>query len=133
MRRIRYLVLTATASFAIAICCVEVMRGEDPVMANKEAVTKDLTILALRAQDFYHRPASKGGGQGSFVLLDAGIGFSKLASKPVNPNGTYSILTAGTATEVVIHGQGTERGTNGVSLSIDMHVLPDSTWCVFNN
>ena len=133
MKRVQNLVLIPIAAVLITMCSVEVVRGEDPAMANKEALTRDLTNLALRAQDFYYRPTAKGGGQGSFVLLDAGTGMSRLTSKPTNSNGTYSILTAGTATNVVIHGNGTAKGTDGNYLSVDMTVFADSTSVVFNN
>ena len=130
MNRVQNLVLIPIAAVLMTLCCVEVMRGEDPAMANKEAVTRDLTNLALRAQDFYHRPAAKGGGQGSFVGIDA---LSKLTSKPTNSNGTYALVGVGTATQVVIHGLGTEKGTDGTYLSITMEVFADSTSVWFNN
>jgi hypothetical protein len=110
------------------------MRGEDPVTANREALTRDLTNLALRAQDFYHRPYSKGGGQGSFVWLTADAsGLARLTPKPMSSNGWFSILTAGTATSVVLRGLGTQRGTDGNPLIFDITVLADSTSIVFNN
>jgi hypothetical protein len=133
MKRVQNLVLISIAAVMVTLCCVEVVRGEDPAMSNREAVTRDLTNLALRAQDFYYRPTAKGGGQGSFVLLTASTGIHMLASKPTNSNGTYWILTAGTATSVVLHGQGTARGTDGNSISIDMQVFADSTSVWFNN
>jgi hypothetical protein len=134
MTRVQNLVLIPIAAVLITLCCAGVVRGEDPAMANKEAVTRDLTNLALRAQDFYHRPAAKGGGQGSFALLTAdAAGLAKLTSKPTNSNGTYSIMTAGTATSVVIRGTGTAKGTDGNYLCIDIVVFADSSYMIFNN
>jgi hypothetical protein len=133
MKRVQNLVLIPIAVVMITLCCVEVVRGEDPAMANKEALTRDLTNLALRAQDFYYRPIAKGGGGGSFILLDASTGMSRLTSKPTNSNGTYWILTAGTWTSVVIRGTGTAKGTDGNYLCVDMTVFADSTSVIYNN
>jgi len=127
------LIILGVIVVGIAVAVGITMFTDNAVSANKDAVTNDLVNLASRAQQFYRRPTALGGGQGSFVLLDAGTGLSKLTSKPTNSNGTYSILTPGTATSVVLHGQGTEKGTDGNYLSIDMTVLADSTSVVFNN
>ena len=134
MTRIQYIVLIAIAATLIMLCRVEVMRGEDPRSANKEALTRDLTNLAYRAQDYSRRPASKGGGEGSFAGLTANAaGLAKLTSKATNSNGTFSISTAGSAVTVVLHASGTQMGTDGAYLSIDATVLPDSISITYNN
>jgi hypothetical protein len=134
MKRVQNLVLISIAAVMVTLCCVKVVRGEDPAMSNREAVTRDLTNLALRAQDFYYRPTANGGGQGSFILLTYDpLGWARLASKSTSSNGTYSILIGGTATNVVIHGQGTAKGTDGNYISVDMTVFADSTSVVYNN
>jgi hypothetical protein len=58
---------------------------------------------------------------------------AKLTSKAVNSNGAYSILTAGTATQVVLKGLGTQKGTDGIPLNFDITVFADSTYMTFNN
>jgi len=134
MAHFQYFVFAAIAVILITTCCVEVMRAEDPTMANREALARDLANLALRAQDYYHRPSSKGGGGGSFVLLTAdAAGLSRLTSKVTNSNGTYQISTAGTATSVVITGNGTMKGTDGNPLDFDMTVFADSMSLIINN
>ena len=126
-----------SAAIAVALmtlCGVEITRGEDPVMANREALARDLTNLALRAQDFYYRPTAKGGGHGSFGLLTAdAAGLSRLTSKATNSNGTYYINTAGTSISVEISGLGTMKGTDGNPLNFDIQVFADSTYMTFNN
>jgi len=54
-------------------------------------------------------------------------GLTKLTNRSVNANGTYSIVTAGTATGLVIQGEGTENadGTNKVTMQI--HVFSDKS------
>lgn len=128
------LIILGVIVVGIAVAVGITMFTDNAVSANKDAVTNDLVNLASRAQQFYRRPTALGGGQGSYVLITAdAAGLARLTSKAINANGTYSVLTAGTATAVVLHGQGTEKGTNGALLSIDMTVLADSTSVLFNN
>ncbi len=128
MKNIQGVTLITIATIVITMCGVDVMLGGDPRMANREALTKDLTNLALRAQDYYHRPLSKWGGGGTFAGLTADAsGFAKLSSKQINSNGTLSIAIAGSATSITIHGVGTEN-VNGVLVSADIKVMADSTY-----
>ena len=134
MTRVQWLVLIAIAALLVSLCWVEVMRGEDPITANKEALVKDLTNLALRAQDYYHLPLSKGGGQGSFCGLTANsAGLAKLTSKPANGDGTFAIHTAGDGTTVELWGFGTQKGTDGCLLLVTILIFADSTYVTFTN
>ena len=128
------LIILGVIVVGIAVAVGITMFSDNAVSANKDAVTNDLVNLASRAQQYYRRPASLGCGEGSFVGLTANAaGLAKLTSKATNSNGTYSVGTAGSATTVVLHGNGTEKGTDGSVLSIDMSVFPDSTAVTFNN
>ena len=128
------LIILGVIVVGIAVAVGITMFSDNAVSANKDAVTNDLVNLASRAQQFYRRPTALGGGQGSFVILTADVaGLAKLTSKATNSNGTYKIKTAGTATQVVLNGLGTEKGTDGNALNIDMTVLADSTSVTFNN
>ncbi|MBM2839967.1 MAG: hypothetical protein HW412_495 [Bacteroidetes bacterium] len=128
------LIILGVIVVGIAVAVGITMFTDNAVSANKDAVTNDLVNLASRAQQFYRRPTALGGGQGSFVLLTATpAGLAKLTSKAINSNGTYSISTAGSATQVELHGLGTEKGTDGNPLDINMMVLADSTYVTFNN
>jgi hypothetical protein len=131
------LIILGVIVVGIAVAVGITMFSDNAVSANKDAVTNDLVNLASRAQQFYRRPLALGGGQGSFLALTANAaGLAKLTSKAINSNGTYSIGVAGTGganPEVTIHGVGTEKGTDGNVLSIDMRVAADSTFVTFNN
>jgi len=128
------LIILGVIVVGIAVAVGITMFSDNAVSANKDAVTNDLVNLASRAQQFYRRPTALGGGQGAFTGLTAdATGLGKLTSKPTNSNGTYSIITAGDASHVKLHGVGTEKGTDGNLLSIDMDVLADSTYVKFNN
>jgi hypothetical protein len=118
----------------ISVLFAGALFGGDPRWANREAVTKDLGNLALRAQDYYRRPFSKGGGQGSFTGLSADAsGLAKLTSNGITKNGFYSIITAGYATSVELRGIGTQLGNDGSWINITMLVFADSTALRYNN
>lgn len=128
------LIILGVIVVGIAVAVGITMFTDNAVSANKDAVTNDLVNLASRAQQFYRRPNALGGGQGSFVLITAdAVGLGRLTSKAINSNGTYSVSGAGTATQVTLLGLGTEKGTNGSPLNINMTVLADSTYVTFNN
>lgn len=77
--------------------------------ANRNAIIEDLHILGSNAQAYFRRPANFGGGGNSFVGYSLPPGFMS------NANGTYSIKTAGTATQIIFQGVGTEKGDNGTT------------------
>ena len=99
------------------------MFGASAASANLEAVTNDLLNLASRAQQYYVKPTSIGGGGNSFV----GISIDDLTAKSTNDNGTYSISTAGTATSVTLQGVGNQDGDgDGTNCTVRVTVFADS-------
>ncbi len=96
--------------------------------SNLEAVTGDLLYLASRAQQFYGKPASLGGGSSSFSGLTANdAGIAKLTPKVSNDNGTYSISTAGNGTSVTLQGVGKQDGDgDGTNCTVQIAVFADS-------
>lgn len=136
MERARHLALIPFVAMLLVVCPTNVWSGDDPRMANREALASDLMNLALRAQDFYHRSGALGGGQGSFTYSHGGVGIStilQLTSKPTNANGSYSLVGSATPTSVVLLGTGTEEGNNGSPISVTMTVFSDSTAVSFAN
>ncbi len=76
---------------------------------NRSAVIGDLHHIGHLAQSYYKRPTGFGGGNGSFV------GFTIPTMLASSQNGTYTISTAGTATQITIQGIGTEKGDDGTN------------------
>ncbi len=75
------------------------------VETNRNAVISDLFHLGFRAQSYFRRPTSYGGGNGAT--------FSGFVVPPLltsNDNGTFSIPVDGTAVSVTIQAVGTEIG-----------------------
>ena len=116
-------VIVVSVAVAIGIS----MFSDSSVSTNRDAVISDMVNLAGRAQQFYHRPASMGGGGYSFDLLTAGS-ISLLTANATNANGSYFIETPGSGrgpnAVVVIKGVGTET-IAGLPVAAHVFVYPD--------
>jgi Tfp pilus assembly protein PilE len=123
------LIILGVIVVGIAVAVGITMFQDNAVSANRDAVTNDLVNLASRAQQYYRRPTALGGGQGDFD----GLNMNRLTSKPVNANGSYTLVT-GAAQAAQIDGYGTEDGNDGTNpIHLEMHVDADSTWIVEQN
>ena len=116
------LIILGVVVVGIAVAVGISMFGDSAASTNRDAVTSDLAYLASRAQHYYRRPASMGGGEGSF----AGLTFDKLYSASSNSNGRYFINGAVSATQVSLRGVGRERINAADTVTVDMRVTADS-------
>lgn len=101
------------------------MFQDNAVDHNRALVIADLKTLASKAQHYYSRPATMGGGNKSFVGLTAdarGVGMLAGTAYTNNANGTYTIKTDGTGTDVVLHGIGKVVMSDGTYPEYDMTV-----------
>ena len=130
------LIILGVIVVGIAVAVGITMFSDSAINANRDAMVNDLVNLASRAQQFYRRPSSLGGGGNSFAGLTAdAAGIAKLTNKPVNGNGSYYIkiagTSAGTGSIVELEGLGNETGTNGTSavlVHIKVFRSTDSVW-----
>ncbi|HTY10607.1 MAG TPA: hypothetical protein VMF88_06010 [Bacteroidota bacterium] len=102
------------------------MFQDNAVDHNRALVIADLKTLASKAQHYYSRPQTMGGGNNSFVGLtadDRGLGLLAGTAFTNNANGTYSIISDGTATQVVLQGVGKVIMTDGTYPTYTMTVL----------
>jgi hypothetical protein len=122
------LIVLSVIIVGIAVVVGINMFNDQAASSNLDAVTADLMNLAARAQQHFRRPTAMGGGGGSFALLTANAaGLAYLTTQPTNENGTYSISTAGNATQVTVQGVGREDGDgNGVMATARVAVWADS-------
>lgn len=132
------LIILGVIVVGIAVAVGITMFQDNAVSANRDAVVNDLVNLAARAQQFYRRPTSLGGGQNSFLGLNTN-GISKLVNVPVgssswgNANGTYAISSA-VDSMVVILGTGNEIGNDGSQkVRVTMTVRATSTLTTVDN
>jgi Tfp pilus assembly protein PilE len=111
------LIILGVIVVGIAVAVGITMFQDNAVSANRDAVVNDLVNLAARAQQFYRRPTSLGGGQNSFAGLSTN-GISKLVNVPsastswLNANGTYVVQSASDSM-VTLEGTGNEIGNDG--------------------
>jgi hypothetical protein len=90
--------------------------------ANIESVINDLMKLAAKAQQFYLKPESIGGGGQSF----RNITIADLTTKPTNENGTYKISKK-RRRRLVLIGEGKFDGDgDGKNCKVRAVVFPDS-------
>lgn len=118
------LIILGVIVVGIAVAVGITMFQDNASSSNRDAVTNDLVNLASRAQQYYRRPSSVGGGGNTFN----GLTLAELTAKPTNSNGVYSLSTGGSATSVVITGTGVEKGNDAASaISMSVTVFADST------
>ena len=99
------LLVLAVIIVGIAIVVGITMFNSQAASANLDGVTNDLMNLGSRAQQYYIRPESMGGGGGDFD----GLLIQNLTTKPINENGSYSI-TSTESQEITITGVGKQDG-----------------------
>ena len=119
------LIILGVIIVGIAVAVGITMFQDNAVDQNRSAVIADLTTLAAKAQQYYAKPVTLGGGGNSFVGLTAdatGLGILASTAFTNNANGTYTVKTAGTATTVVLHGVGKTALSDGTFPSYDMTV-----------
>jgi Tfp pilus assembly protein PilE len=112
------LIILGVIIVGIAVAVGITMFKTNAVAANKDALINDMVQLAARAQQYYRRPTSLGGGNFSFNNL------VYTARELKNPNGTYSANPSGQS--FTITATGSEYGANGQNVVITMTVTPDS-------
>ena len=128
MKRTRKGTFTTIGIVISLLLVISLVLGGDLQRQNREGLARDLTTLALRAQDYYRKAIWEGGGGGTFD----GLVMSKLTAKPVTPNGELRVEDAyGNVLRLIA--TGTQRGNDGQLLLVVMEVFPDSTQVLYCN
>jgi len=92
--------------------------------ANVDYLINDLLHLAAKAQEYYLKPVSLGGGGESFRNMTIEV----LTPKPSNENGTYQITRANRR-RAVIRGDGKlDADGDGKKSRVQAIVFPDSIY-----
>ena len=110
------LIILGVIIVGIAVAVGITMFQDNAVDQNRTAVIADLTSLAAKAQQYFAKPTTLGGGGNSFSGLsadDTGLGILASTAFTTNSNGTYSIKVAGGATSVTLQGIGTTALSDG--------------------
>ena len=118
------LIILGVIVVGIAVAVGITMFSDSAINANRDALANDLVNLASRAQQFYRRPVSLGGGGNDFTKLTS---IAQLTNNAQNANGTYTLMDAsgaGSAAVAHIKGVGTEF-YNNVLVEVRVEVRPD--------
>jgi len=121
------LIILGVVVVGIAIAVGITMFADSATSSNRDEVVGDLQFLSARAQEYYRKPTTNGGGGYSFNGLTT-TAITLLTNTPSNANGTYSIETGGSGTgvtsTVTIKGVGIEL-FNGSPVAARIIVYPD--------
>ena len=119
------MIVLAVIIVGIAVAVGITQFGESAVAANRDAVAGDCHLIVAKAQQWYRKPTSLGGGGNAFTgltLADIGVSSS-------NQNGSYA-LTIDAANQITIVGTGNESSpTTGSALTVTVEYFAanDST------
>jgi len=121
------LIILGVVVVGIAIAVGITMFADSAASSNREQVVGDLLYLSAKAQEYYRKPTTNGGGGYSFTGLGT-TSITLLTNSPSNANGIYSIETAGSgsgvSSTVTIKGVGIEL-FNGSPVAARIFVYPD--------
>lgn len=122
------LIILGVIIVGIAVAVGITMFQDNALSASRDAITADLVNLASKAQQYYRKPASLGGGGNSFTGITA-VTTIVGAAVATNDNATYSISGTTTATAIVFVGTGNTEISAGVYPIHQVTVAP-STYTV---
>ncbi len=123
------LIILGVIVVGIVVVVSIAMFQDNAVDHNRAAVIGDLKKLAIKAEQYYTKPTTLGGGGNTFSALTAdATGLAQLATTAFtnNANGTYTIKTAGTATTIDLEGVGNVALSDGTFPTYDMTVTASS-------
>ena len=98
--------------------------SDQAVSTNRDQLSADLLSLGAKAQSYYRRPLSYGGGDGTFN----GLTISKILTDTLNANGSFGIEGTPLAQGPVrLRGLGKEVGNDRINpVRVVMRVYPDT-------
>ena len=130
------LIILGVIVVGIAVAVGITMFTDNATSANRDAVVNDLVNLSARAQQYYRRPTTLGGGGNVFTgcTLSDLVTVASGATSYVNANGSYSIVGAVTDSLVTLEGQGNEIGNDGSGkVKVTMEVRAGRTQTTIDN
>ena len=120
------MIVLAVIIVGIAVAVGITQFGESAVAANRDAVAGDCQLIVAKAQQWYRKPTSLGGGGNSFT----GLALAKLGISASNQNATSYTLTQTGGNQITVVGTGVEESpTTGSALTVTINYFSanDST------
>lgn len=108
------MIVLAVIIIGIAITVGITQFGESALTANRDALTSDCTTIISKAQTWYKKPTSIGGGSNTFT----GLTLAKLGVSNANENGTYTLSV--NASDCTCVGTGKEKTSAGTAVQVTM-------------
>ena len=107
------MIVLAVIIVGIAVAVGISQLGESALAGNRDALTNDCTTVVSKAQGWFRKPISLGGGGNSF----SGFTLGKVGVSASNENGSIAVVTA-TATAFTVKCTGTEDVTPGTKVFV---------------
>jgi hypothetical protein len=115
------LIILGVIIVGIAIAVGLSLFSAQSIQANKDAMINDINNISAHAYQYKIRPASMGGGNGSYV------GYTIPGKMATNENGTYT-ASGQSATNVTLTATSAQTPTNTITVSIDSDGKFSGTW-----
>ena len=109
------MIVLAVIIIGIAVAVGISQLGESALAGNRDALTLDCQTVVSKAQGWYRKPVSLGGGGSSF----SGFTLSKAGTDSTNANGTIAVRTANDGS-FTVRCTGTEDVTPGTSVYVQL-------------
>jgi hypothetical protein len=118
------LIILGVIVVGAAIAIGFVLMSDQSSSTNRDNLSADLVSIGVRAQSYYRKPASYGGGEHSFV----GFTIDKILRDTATANGSFSLVGSPAGQGPVrIHATGRNTGNDQINpLKIEMLVYPDT-------
>ena len=109
------MIVLAVIIVGIAVAVGISQLGESALAGNRDALTLDCQTVVSKAQGWYRKPVSLGGGGSSFT----GFTLAKSGTDSTNANGTIAVRTA-IAGSFTVRCTGTEDVTPGTRVYVQL-------------
>ena len=118
------MIVLAVIIIGIAVTVGITQFGESAMASNRDSLATDCTTIISKAQTWYRKPTSMGGGGNAFT----GLTLAKLGVGSSNDNGSYA-LAIDSASQITCVGTGNETNSAGAALKTTMiyYASGDST------
>ena len=110
------MIVLAVIIIGIAVTVGITQFGESALTANADGLSTDCQSVVAKAQSWYRKPASLGGGGYAFT----GATLAKIGAGASNDNGTYA-LTVVSANQITCTGTGNETTSAGATVVVTMN------------
>ena len=122
------MIVLAVIIVGIAVAVGISQLGESALAGNRDALTLDCQTVVSKAQGWYRKPVSLGGGGSSFTNFT----LATAGTDSINANGTISVVTASAGT-FTVKCTGTEDVTPGTRVYVQLAYTTSNDSTVYSS